>query len=352
MKKLSILCLIIAIIFVGCNPINGVKDDATEDTSGSLDHSLAEISDYFPFLGNTVIEYQGIGNEFAEQKTFFEFIDGNKAQMKVLNPGTNLIKIYELKNGTLTEVYMEGEFYHIENMLNATSNKEDIILSEPIQVGNTWKSLDGYEREITGLDEIIETPYDTYTALEITTTFEEGRYQKEYYAKGVGLVAKIYTDNDMEVKSLINNMTSSSISQGIELFYPLKNGNGLSFIEDSFLFRTNDDIKELMESKMKDPIDDRLIPLLPKDVSINRINLDRGEWVVKIDLSDNFIEEINAGSSYEYELVQGIVNTLGKYYDTDKVFISLSDRPYESGHLQLEEGEIFKVSTEDIEELE
>ena len=128
-EKLSILCLIIAIIFVGCNPINGVKDDATEDTSGSLDHSLAEISDYFPFLGNTVIEYQGIGNEFAEQKTFFEFIDGNKAQMKVLNPGTNLIKIYELKNGTLTESYGR-RFYHIENF---TSNKEDIILSEPIK---------------------------------------------------------------------------------------------------------------------------------------------------------------------------------------------------------------------------
>ena len=38
------------------------------------------------------------------------------------------------------------------------------------------------------------------------------------------------------------------------------------------------------------------------------------------------------------------VNTLGNIMP-DTRYLSVSDRPYESGHLQLE-GEIFKVSTE------
>lgn len=352
MKKAVIFSLILAIILVGCNPTNGIKNDVAKDASSSLDESLNGIAEYFPFLENTIIEYQGIGNEFAEQKVFYEFIEDNKAQMKVLNPGTKMIKVYELKNGALTEVYMEGEFYHIENMLNENSNKQDIILKLPLEIGNSWKTHDGYEREITGIDENIETPYKVFNALEVTTTFDEGRYQKEYYAKGLGLVARIYTNNGEEIKTLVSNVSKSDVSQDIEMFYPLNNDDGLAYVKDEFLFKTNDNVEKLIENKMKNPKDERLNPLLPENVSINRINLDRGEWVVKVDITDNLIEELNVGSSQEYKVIQSIVNTLGRYYDIDKVYVSLSDRPYESGHLQLAEGETFKVTTEDIEELE
>lgn len=186
MKKAVIFSLILAIILVGCNPTNGIKNDVVKDASSSLDESLNGIAEYFPFLENTIIEYQGIGNEFAEQKVFYEFIEDNKAQMKVLNPGTKMIKVYELKNGALTEVYMEGEFYHIENMLNENSNKQDIILKLPLEIGNSWKTHDGYEREITGIDENIETPYKVFNALEVTTTFDEGRYQKNIMLRDLG----------------------------------------------------------------------------------------------------------------------------------------------------------------------
>ena len=86
------------------------------------------------------MDYEGIGNEYAEQKTFIEFVEGNRAQMKIMNPGTVFVKVMEYKDGALTEVFAEGEFYHIENMLNANTNSSNTILKEPLQVGNTWSN--------------------------------------------------------------------------------------------------------------------------------------------------------------------------------------------------------------------
>lgn len=352
MKIIIVLALILGFVSVGCSATGDVGNEHVVEGSELEGNGLAEIEEYFPFKENTVFKYEGIGNEYAEQNVFYEFIDGNKAQAKITNPGINMIKIYELKNGALLETYMEGEFYHIENMLNAKGNKEDIILKAPLEVGNSWESQDGYRREITSLDVTIETPSGTYEALEVTTSFDEGRFQKEYYAKGVGPVARIYTDHDHEIKTLLEGIKTSSISQTMELYYPLADGSGLTYIYDEMDFNTNDSVEKLIENKMKYQLDERLAPLFSEDVTLNRVNLDRGEWVVKADISDNFIEELNAGSTYEYEVIRSIVNTLGKFYDTDKVFITLSDRPYESGHLQLLEGETFKVDTEGIEELQ
>ena len=135
--------------------------------------------------------YKRQGNEYAEQKTFIEFVEGNRAQMKIMNSGTNFVKVLEYKNGELTEVFAEGEFYHIENMLNANTNSNNIVLKEPLEVGNTWSNNEGSTMEITSLDRKIETPSGTYDALEVTTEFKDGGRQREYYAKDIGCL--LYT---------------------------------------------------------------------------------------------------------------------------------------------------------------
>ena len=89
--------------------------------------SILTIEDYFPIKENTIKEYEGIGNEFAAKSTFVEFIAEGKVQIKEVNPGTSFVKVIEYKNGELKEIYAEGEFYHIENMLNANTNKNNIL---------------------------------------------------------------------------------------------------------------------------------------------------------------------------------------------------------------------------------
>ena len=72
---------------------------------------------------------------------------------------------------------------------------------------------------------------------------------------------------------------------------------------------------------------------------------------VYIDLNQAFLTEMNAGSGYESMLLQGIVNTVGQYYYAGKVYITIDNKPYESGHISMKKGEFFTVDVNDVIEI-
>ncbi len=53
---------------------------------------------------------------------------------------------------------MKGEFYHVENMLDINGETNNILLKEPLEVGNSWTTPEGYTRSITSIKEDIKTP--------------------------------------------------------------------------------------------------------------------------------------------------------------------------------------------------
>lgn len=349
-KLIFVLLLIVAVLIVGCAESTGMTVKANDDfLATDLDLELS-IADYFPYLHNTRLEYEGIGNEFAGKSVYFEYIDGNRAQIKEKNPGTNMVRIIEYKDGAITEIYSEGEFYHIENFLNNKANSQEILLKEPLEVGTNWLSSNGYKKEITSIDRQIETPYGVLQALEVTTEYDNGRLEKTYYSQGIGFVASIYIDGDFRVETLLKDKSYGPIEEEILLFYPLYNGEGTRFINDRISFKTNDKVEKLLEEKFKFPPKEDLLPTIALDTVINRIYLDKNTWIANVDFSKELLTDINAGSSYEYEILRSIVNTIGKFYDADKVYITVDKKPYESGHFALLEGEAFKISTDNIKE--
>lgn len=348
--ELGIFTILMAVLLVGCM-IGPQTTDASPEIPVALDSKSNDLLDYYPFLENTMLSYAGQGNEYASQDVYFEFIRGNRAQIKVMNPGTNILRVLEFNDGILSEIYHEGEFYYIEDLLDIKAKKQDIILKEPIEVGNTWASQDGYEKTITSLDAQIDTPYDSFEALEVTTDFGDHRIQRDYFVKGIGFVGRVYKDGDMEVKTLLDDIRQRSMSQEILVFYPLKdNSMEVGFVRDSLDFTTNADIEKILESKLKSPPDERLGLSLPPSAIINSTHLDKSSWVAKVDFNESFIRDLNVGSSYEAAVVTSIVNTIGKFYDTEEVYISMDGRPYESGHITIQEGETFKVDMDNVKE--
>ena len=350
-KTLSLILTIILISsLVGCK--SGISKDQS-NAKGKEEISKGEIltiGDYYPFKENIVLSYEGIGNEYAEMKTFMEFVEGNRAQMKIMNPGTVFVRVLEYKNGALTEVFSEGEFYHIENMINANSNTNNIVLKEPLEVGNTWSNTEGKKMEITALDKAIETPAGNYQALEVTTDFGEGKIQKEYYAKDIGLVAKVYLDGEFEVSTLLEELDNEAQEIEITTYYPTFDEIGTSYVNQKIEFETNDSMEEILENLMKNPPSDKLIAPISKDTKINKIHLNRESWTLEVDFSKELLTERNAGSSFEIEILKSIVNTLGKFYDVEKVYLTVEDQPYGSGHISIGTDEYFKVDTLNIEE--
>lgn len=348
MKKSNLLILILIFILtiVGCKPTMGFEDmDNHRPEDGSL-----SIEEYFPFTPNKIFEYEGVGNEFAEQKTYFEFIDKNKAQVKIINPATNVIRVIKHEDGILKEIYYEGEFYHIENMLGVTEERDNIILKEPFEVGNSWAIQDGLSRSITGVDVEIKTPMDTFKALEVTTDLGEGNTQKYYYAKGIGMVASIYEGSEGKVETLLKSVTDGPLEFNIEAYYPFSTDIETVYLKDKISFYTNEDVVGLLEELMKNPSKEMLVPIISKSTTINSIVLDRSIWAVKVDFSKELVTEMNAGSTLETEILKSITNTLGRFYDVERVFISIEGDPYESGHYAFIYDEYLTVDTEGIEE--
>ncbi|HKM40883.1 MAG TPA: GerMN domain-containing protein, partial [Patescibacteria group bacterium] len=79
-------------------------------------------------------------------------------------------------------------------------------------------------------------------------------------------------------------------------------------------------------------------------------NLDRNTWTLEVDFSKELLTEMNAGSSLEGEILKSLVNTLGEFYDVDKVYITVEGQPYESGHFAISSEEFFKVDKDGIKE--
>jgi len=73
---------------------------------------------------------------------------------------------------------------------------------------------------------------------------------------------------------------------------------------------------------------------------------------VYIDLNQAFLTEMNAGSGYEAMILQSIANTFGQYYNAQKVYLTIDNKLYESGHISMKKGEFIKVKVEDAVELQ
>lgn len=341
-----ILFLVLTITISGCSQLIGNSEDANELVKEST------ISKYFPFKENLYYDYEGIGNEFAEQEAFFEYIEGNKAQMKFTNTGTTTIKVIEVTEDTLSEIYYEAEFYHIENMIKTSNEKQEILLKEPLEVGNSWSDLEGHKRSITGVDIDIETPYGEFKAIEVTTEFGENTRTMKYYSKDVGLVASIYEDENGQVKTLLKSIREMPLELELKTYYPIASVSDIKtvYTNSKIRFNTNDKIEKILADLFKNPPAEELLPVISEGTVINTIVLDRVQWMLKVDFSKELLTEMNIGSTQETEMLKSIVNTLGSFYDTEQVYISIDGKPYESGHYGLLEGESFTVDLDNIEE--
>ncbi|MGH4051718.1 MAG: GerMN domain-containing protein [Clostridium sp.] len=67
------------------------------------------------------------------------------------------------------------------------------------------------------------------------------------------------------------------------------------------------------------------------------------DGIVYVDFTKEIVSEMDAGAGYEVQVLQCITNTLGRYYNVKKVYITIEGNPYYSGHILMKKGEFFTV---------
>lgn len=345
-KRLLLLMMPVIFIFASCTKLS--KNPSTNIANKSKPEY--KISDFYPFKENIRMKYEGIGNEYAEQDVYVDFINISRIQLRVINPGTTACRIIENKNGELRLIKSVGEFYYRDNLTGSKNSKYEILLKEPLKVGNTWALPDGTKRFISRLDAEVSVPYGKFKALEVTTK-EKDSVVYSYYVKNLGLVKTLYKFNNGTIETnLIKVESNASVVQTIKFYYPDFANYRLVFVQGKINLKTNDEIKNVFEKYFKSPPGNNISKVMSSSAKINSLYLNTNENKVYIDFSKEFISGVNAGAAMESLILESVTDTLGDYYNVDKVFISVDGKPYTSGHIQINKNGVFYVNYKNIKE--
>lgn len=350
MKKLLGILLFPIFILVSCtNP----KPSPNSPQSNNEKYS---IEDYYPFKENILMSYKDTRNDFGDENIYVDFINGNRIQIRSVDGGTTLGRVLENKNGQLSILTSREDFYYKDNLIDTDENKggREVILKEPLEIGTSWNLPNGNKRTITNVTSNISTPSGNYKALEVTT---EGKdyTTKDYYAPNVGLIKSTFIAGDAKItKSLSKRVEDASFPQNLKLYYPETMKNDIRIVSTKIktVLKTNEDIKDIFQKYFQNPLKNNLASLISKNTKINDLYLNTEENKVYVDFSKEFIDEMNAGSSKELSIIRSITNSLGNYYNVDKVYISIDGDPYSSGHMSLDKNESFSVDYDDVVEIQ
>ena len=339
------------------NQDNSNKQDINKKDTNKQDKKQLNIKSYYPIKENTRYTYEGTGNEYANYNIYTEYTGKGKVQNRVDNGGTVLAEVIEVNDKAVTKIISRPEAYYREGLLgdktlsSRDKKKDEILLKAPIQEGNTWTLNDGRKRTITNTSIDVKTPMKSYKAIEVTTEGKGREKTVDYYAKDVGLVKSVFVSYGMEVKSELKAIDENAkLTQKIKFYYGYHDDDKLEYKldykEKDVVFKTNDISRQILEKTYKDVLKGTGATALTKNTKINYLYLNK-DGMVYIDLSKDFIKELNAGAGYESIILDSIAATFGNYYNAKKVVLTIDGGDYKSGHIVLGKGDYLKVKTKD-----
>lgn len=368
-RWMSIIILMLAIVCSGCGrdkaeggnrpgssptpqPLVTLPAEVTPkaDDTKADGEELPGVEDYYPMEADTEYTYEGEGNEYAGYYRYVDYIDTvkNRIQIRTNNGGSETVQVLERKDGSLSVTYLANECYYRENFMEkAAAGGVQVLLKEPLVQGTRWTLSDGRSRYISGTKVPVSTPYGSFEALEVTTEGEDS-ITRDYYAIGTGLVKSVYESEGLTVSQTLKDVKRDMAFKQTATIYHADEDEKLYMEQVELTLPTNTDSLTVLEAAMKKaPAKQTNLPLLSENTKINHITI-KEDGILLADFSKEFVAEMNAGSGYELLILQGITNTLGSYYGTSKVLITLEGKPYESGHILMEEGEVFEVDYSNV----
>lgn len=357
-STLSVVILALFIVSCGNGPVAPVtttespeinvpetsENETAAETPEERPTEELSIDSLYPFTANVEKVFEGFGNEFAAYIEYVDYIKDNKMQIRSNNGGTEIVKVIEKSDEEVKVVYEEAEVYYKENFLDKEANASEILLKAPIAVGTTWKNGEN-ESTITAVNKLMKTPYGEVKTVEVTTVSTVNGEQVQtlnYYAEGLGLVHTMNKASDYEISSSLKEYNKDTSRSKVVNFYYPNADEKITLFRKNLEFKTNDIPRNLILDAYKD-VPENVLGVLKDNTVVNYLYLNK-DGMVYVDLSKEFVTEMNLGSGYEMLVLQSLANTLGDYYGASKVILTIEGKTYESGHILLEKFEPIEVN--------
>lgn len=319
------------------------EETAVTSSGSKVEEKTDSVMDYFPYRENSQYFYEGEGNEYASFWNYVDYQDkdAGRIQLRTDNGGTETVQVMEGSSNELSVIVSKEESYYRDNLLKYNSGEEpEILLKAPLEEGTQWTLSDGRKRYVSAIDKEVTTPLGKYKTVEVTTEEKDGE-TREYYAKDIGLVKREYKSEGLTITSSLKEIKETPLIQNLTLYYP-NEAEKLQKEPKTLKFGTNDITRLKMQELLREKHggNQGLI-----SVGTNLTSLYKGtDGIVYADFSKELINDMNAGAGFEQLILQAIADTLGGYYEAGEVYLTVEQKPYESGHILLKKGETLKVS--------
>lgn len=335
--------------------------EETKDDTESAPIPQDSIKGYFPIYTDNRLVYVGEGNEFAYFNVYTDYATENLVQQRIDNGGSQTVRVIKISDSSIEQKLFRGEVYYRENLLsvgssgNASSSTNDdsseILLKTPLEIGNEWTLSDGSVRTITGVDVEVGTTHGNRKAVEVTTVGEHGT-TVDYYSHGIGLVKTLYKTEDIEISSTLSEIEQDApFVQLVNFYFPsIEDSGQLYYVSREIPYYTNDITRSILEEEYREAYIDggeKISKVFIENTKINSLYLNI-DGMVYIDLSKDYLTDMNAGAGYESAMLQCIANTFGQYYGVERVYITIDGELYSTGHIALEKGEYIEVKIENV----
>jgi hypothetical protein len=325
------------------------ENETAVETPEEPTAEVLSLDSLYPFTANVEKVFEGFGNEFAAYTEYVDYIQGDKIQIRSNNGGTEIVKVIAKNENEVKVIYEEAEVYYKENFLDKESNASEILIKAPVVVGTTWKNGENETSTITAVDKMIKTSYGEVKAVEVTTLSTVNGDQVQtlnYYSEGLGLVYTMNKPSDYEISSSLKEYNTETSRLKVVNFYYPNADEKITLFRKNLEFKTNDIPRNLILDAYKN-VPENVLGVLTKNTIVNYLYLNK-DGMVYVDLSKDFITEMNLGSGYEMLVLQALTNTLGDYYGASKVILTIAGETYESGHILLEKFEPIEVNYDGV----
>ena len=284
------------------------------------------IHDYFPILTNTNYHYESPTYNELTQDIYVTYTGGSRIQRRAATDRVSATEVLQYQEGELRLVFGEENFYFFEDLTAVEPVTDMLLLKEPLIQGQKWNLDVTGASEITAFDVSVSTPIGDFQAMEVATEFNDGRRQKEYYVKGIGLVKTVYsTTDDRTIEIDLTDITEqASLLVPVDFFYPMPGTDeGYGKEERMLQINTNSDLPALITEQMKIAGQQGYI-WLPGNTVINSIEVDRADNIIVFTLSDN--DGINTE-----EGARALADTLGHFYGVGRVRPAVNGKDFTTG---------------------
>lgn len=151
------------------------------------------------------------------------------------------------------------------------------------------------------------------------------------------------------IESAYEKDSSNKTADNIKLYLYSASADKFFYITTT-LNKTDDDIYNKLFELLKTSPHNSLIKNIPSSVTLNSVQVN--EDSITVDISSNFIQDSNLGSSIEGNILQCIANTFADAANVSKVKLLLDSEPYSSGHYSMNDNEFLTISTDGINEFD